>query len=185
MESGAPVYLTRELEGIESTYSFSGEADLVRVWPRGQSQIVVPAQREGEPAATPMPLLLDDGRVQIIAYTLRPIAGLAQPAQELTLYWQLLSPTDKVLKLSWRLLDANGIPYQWPDGRAAIEDRFPLHQVALTPAWLPGEVIQDAHTVEIPPSLPTGDQQAKSSTLLVIIYDSATTMEEGRIEIMF
>ena len=36
MARGLPIYLTRELAGIEATYSFSGEADLVRVWPRGQ-----------------------------------------------------------------------------------------------------------------------------------------------------
>jgi hypothetical protein len=128
---------------------------------------------------------LDDGHVQIEAYTLKPIAGLAQPAQELTLFWRVLSPTDKNLKLSLRLLDAAGTPYQWPDGRAATEDRFPLHQVALTPAWLPGELIQDVHTVQLPPTLQVDALQLKSSILLVIFYDSATSLEEGRIEILF
>jgi hypothetical protein len=170
--SGAPTFLTRELQGIESVYSFSGDADLVRVWPRGQSQ--------ASPPPPTSPLLLDDGRVQIEGYSLHPIAGLAQPAQELTLYWRVLSPTDKVLKLSLRLLDATGAPAMWPDGRAAVEDRFPLHQVALTPHWLPGELIQDVHTIRIPPSL-----QGKPATLIAIIYDEVTSMEERRIEIMF
>jgi hypothetical protein len=170
-EAAAPVFLTREVEGIESAYSFSGEAGLVRVWPRGQSQVALPSP------ATP-PLVLDGGRVQIEAYSLRPIPGLAQPAQELKLYWRLLSPTDKTLKVSLRLLDGTGAPLQWPDGRAAVEDRFPLQQVALTPDWLPGEVIQDVHTLQLPPSL-----EGEAATLLVIIYDSATTLEEGRIEI--
>lgn len=154
-----------------------------------------PVRGAGEPTTPLPPLLLGDGRVQIEAYTLRPIAGLAQPAQELTLYWRVLSPTDKVLKISFRLLDATGTPYSWPNGRAAIEDRFPLHQAALTPDWLPGEVIQDVHTVHLPPtlqadrvqnaSIPAGTPQAKLATLLVIIYDNATSLEEGRIEIMF
>lgn len=176
MDEGVPLYLTRELEGIAKTYSFSGDAELVRVWPRGEAQIAMP------PEATEVnsPLLLDSGRVQIEGYTLRPIKGVAQPAQELTLYWRLLSPTDKALKLSLRLLDATGNPYQWPDGRAAIEDRFPLHQLAFTPDWVPGELIQDVHTIWIPPSLQLG-----SATLLVIVYDSSTALEEGRIEIMF
>ena len=123
--------------------------------------------------------------MQIAGYTLHPLDGLAQPAQELTLDWRLLAPTDKVLKLSLRLLNAAGTPYQWPDGRATIEDRFPLHQVALTPDWLPGELIQDVHTVQLPPTLQADLLQMKSPTLLVIIYDNATTLEEGRIEIMF
>ena len=185
MARGAPLYLTREVEGIASQYSFSGDADLVRVWPRGQSHIVLPSLRAVEPSAPQSPLKLGDGRVQIEGYELRPIFGLAQPAQELTLYWRLLSPTDKTLKLSLRLLDATGSPYLWPDGRTAIEDRFPLHQVALTPDWQPGELIQDVHTVQLPPLLQAAMQQAKLSTLLVIIYDNATSLEEGRIEIMF
>jgi hypothetical protein len=127
-----------------------------------------------------LPLSLDNGRMQVEAYTLHPISGLAEVAQELTLYWRVLSPTDKVLKLSWRLLDAAGTPVAWPDGRPAVEDRFPLHQAALTPDWLPGELIQDVHTVQLPPIL-----QGQPATLLVIIYDSATALEEGRIEIMF
>ena len=204
-----PVYLTREVDGIATSYSFSGDADLVRVWPRGQSQTnlsmprTLPTREESlvaqkvEPIVLTPPLLLDDGRVQIEAYALRPIAGLAQPAQELTLYWRLQSPTAKVLKLSLRLLDETGTPYQWPadsthESRAAIEDRedrFPLHQVALTPSWLPGELIQDVHTVQLPLTLPLTSSQTESQTespiFLVIIYDSATALEEGRIEIKF
>jgi len=40
--AGAPTYLTRELNGIEDRYSFSGEGPLVRVWPRGQAQVGPP-----------------------------------------------------------------------------------------------------------------------------------------------
>jgi hypothetical protein len=198
---GLPVYLTRELEGIGDDYSYSGDADLVRVWPRGESQAVLPTADAtsadttsgGTTSELLPPLLLDNDRVQIEAYTVRPISGLAQPALELTLYWRVLSPTDKTLKLSLRLLDANGAPYEWvnnvwpaaataDDRRIAIEDRFPLRQVAYTPEWLPGELVQDVHTIPLPPLL---GMQARPATLLVIIYDNATAMEEGRIEIMF
>jgi hypothetical protein len=202
--SGAPLYLTREVEGISEAYSFSGEADLVRVWPRGESQVTLPTMNgpetgngetgNGESLGLASPLLLDNGRVQIEAYTLRPIAGLAQPAHELTLYWRVLSPTDKILKLSLRLLDSSGTPYEWPpedgqgadqEGRPAVEDRFPLRQVALTPSWLPGELVQDVHTIWLPPTLDPSRLHSESPTLLAIIYDSATALEEGRIEIMF
>jgi hypothetical protein len=185
MATGVPVYLTREVEGIEGEYSFSGDADLVRVWPRGESQITLP---NSEPGQSSFPLLLDNGNIQIEGCTLRPIEGLAQPAQELTLYWRALAPTAKVLKVSMRLLDESGTPYRWPDGREAVDDRYPLHQVALTPNWQPGELIQDVYTIQLPPDLLDDlrdDSQNKSPTLLVIIYDNATTLEEGRIETMF
>jgi hypothetical protein len=40
--AGHPTYLTRELAGIETRYSFSGAGPLVRVWPRGQAQVETP-----------------------------------------------------------------------------------------------------------------------------------------------
>jgi hypothetical protein len=185
MATGAPVYLTREVEGIENAYSFSGDTDLVRVWPRGESEINMP---DLETSQSQFPLLLDNGNIQIEGYSLRPVEGVAEPAQELTLYWRALTPTDKVLKVSLRILDQNGAPFQWPDGREAIEDRYPLHQVALTPNWQPSELIQDVYTLPLPPALQNESRdksQNKSPTLLVIIYDNATTLEESRIEIMF
>lgn len=192
--SGTPVYLTREVEGIADSYSFSGDATLVRVWPRGQSQTALSAGAEVVPGMEPIalnpPLLLDEGRVQIEAYSLRPLSGLAQPAQELTLFWRVNAPTDKVLKLSLRHQDSTGTPYEWPAdqtqaSRAAIEDHFPLRGVVPIPTWLPGELIQDVHTLQLPPTIPLVSLQAKSAILLVIIYDSATALEEGRIEIKF
>ncbi len=175
MQQNLPLYLTRELAGIETMYSFSGDANLVRVWPRGQSQVNLP-----DPQSPSLPLRIGDGELQIEGYSLRPIAGLAQPAQELTLYWRVLSPTEQVFKLSLRLQDAAGTPIVRSDGTLAVEDRFPLHQASLSSQWLPGELIQDVHTIPIPSSM-----QNKSATLLVIIYDSATSLEKGRIEIMF
>ena len=105
--AGVPVYLTREVEGIEDKYSFSGDADLIRVWPRGQSQITQTQTTgpDAEAGHDPLPLLLDNGNIQIEGFTLRPIDGLAQPAQELVLYWRTMAPTSKVLKVSLRLLD--------------------------------------------------------------------------------
>lgn len=187
MAEGVPLYLTRELEGISDLYTFSGEAGLIRVWPRGESQIDLPQAAATQPG---LPLLLDENRVQIEGYQLRPIEGLHEEALELTLYWRVLSPTDKTLKLSLRVVDAEGTPYQWPadpefEARPAVEDRFPLYQTAYTPSWLPGEMLKDVHTIYLPPTVETAKRQNGSSILLVIIYDSATALEEGRIEIMF
>src|SRR5690606_37857203 len=88
MAEGVPLYLTRELEGISDLYTFSGEAGLIRVWPRGESQIDLPQAAATQPG---LPLLLDENRVQIEGYQLRPIEGLHEEALELTLYWRVLS----------------------------------------------------------------------------------------------
>jgi hypothetical protein len=45
--------------------------------------------------------------------------------------------------------------------------------VALTPSWLPGEVVRDVYQIDLPPDGTDAD-------LLVIIYDAQTVVEVGR-----
>lgn len=172
-----PVYLTRELEETSRVYSFTGDAGLIRVWPRGHAQVA--------PLPPMPPILLDAGRVQIDGYALRPLDGLARPAQELTIHWRLREPTPRVLKLSLRLLGPDGAPYTWPNGAPAVADVFPLAQAATSPDWLPGELLQDVHTLWLPPAAQTARAQGTRVTLQVIIYDAATVEELHRIEIRF
>ena len=175
MATGVPVYLTRELSGIESRYSFSGAGPLVRVWPRGAAQV--------QPLPAMPPIVLGDGRVQIESYVLRRLTINTRPYVELTLHWRLLAPTEQVLKLSLRLLNADGTPVLDNSGAPIVADRFPLHQVALSPHWQPGELIQDVYYV----SLPEYADLASSSfhQWQGIIYDANSMSELGRIEFMF
>jgi hypothetical protein len=173
MAAGLPTYLTRELAGIETQYSFSGEGGLVRVWPRGAAQVALPAQ-----AAPGQPVPLLDGRLLLASFEAQTSPLTAQPWLALALDWEPQAPLDQVLKVSLRLLDSEGAPLRWPDGRPAVEDRFPLRQVALTPDWVPGERVRDLHFLPIPPA-----EQARLDRVQVIVYDSATVEEVGRVDV--
>jgi hypothetical protein len=164
-----PTYITRELAGIDTLFSFSGEGPLVRVWPRGQAQIEVPTH--------PLDTLMADDQLRLEGYDLNRVKLAKGEALELILYWRPLSTIAQVLKISLRLLDTDDNPVLWPDGRPAVEDRFPLRQVAYTPAWLPGELVRDVHYIPIPPDL-----AFQPYRLLVIAYDAQTTTEVGRWE---
>jgi hypothetical protein len=170
--AGVPVYLTREVAGIDARYSFSGEGALVRVWPRGQATV------EPLPATQVHSLL--DGALSITGYTARRTTVTTQPTVELLLDWRVHSPIDRVLKLSLRAHHPDGSPLLDDHGVPVVADLFPLRQVALTPTWPSDELIRDVHHLALPPAAAT-----LPLSLLVIIYDGETAQEVGRIEIMF
>lgn len=167
--AGAPVYLTRELEGIADLYSFTGAGPLVRVWPRGAAESDAPAHSLG--------LSLLDGAVSVTGYDLERLEWAGGPVLRLTLHWLPAAAIDRTLKVSLRLLQADGAPVLRPDGAPAVEDRFPLRQVAPSTAWPPGVAVADVHEIALPPALPAG------ARLQVILYDAATVEEVGRFEV--
>ncbi len=157
--AGLPLYLTQEVEGIGARYSFSGEGPLVRVWPRGAAQ-----------PGSPSILLAQDlagGSLRLLGYDLNVANQASGPALQLALYWQATEPLTRTLKLSFRLLNADGV-------QLGQEDRFPLRQVAMTSDWLPTEVVRDVH--DLP--LLTGTHR-----ILVIVYAAESVEEVGRVEI--
>ena len=95
----------------------------------------------------------------------------------LTLYWLPAAPITQTLKVSLRLVQPDGAPLHRPDGAPAVEDRFPLRQVAPTTAWLPGETVRDVHEIALPATIPAG------ARLQVIVYDADTLAEVGRFEV--
>lgn len=170
MAAGHPTYLTRELPGLEDRYSFSGEGALVRVWPIGTAQVAPPSY--------PLDRTMAAGALRLVGYDLRHPDLTAQPWLEVTLYWQPQARLESVLKVSFRQINTQGELITWPDGRAAVEDRFPIHQAALTSQWRVGQLIRDVHLLPIPPT------QAEGLThLQVIVYDSVTVAEIDRFEL--
>ncbi len=165
--TGAPTYVTRELPGIEETYSFGGEGALVRVYPRGAAAPAPPQQ--------PADLFFADGALKLTGYNLGLLAGSNGRTADLALYWQPQQPLTQTLKLSLRVVDGAGATLQLPSGAPAQQDLFPLRMVAPTSTWLPGEVTRDAYQIELPAS--TADAR-----ILAILYDSATLAEAGRWE---
>lgn len=167
LAAGAPAFLTRELEGIDGTYTFSGEGPLVRVWPRGQSTEHTPSVR------TDLPLL--DGQLLIEGYDLERLAWAGGPVVRATLYWRPLAVTARDLKVSLRVVDRAGEPLLLPGGAAAVSDAYPLRQVAPTSTWATGAQVRDVHEVRLPPD-------NADATVLMIIYDAETLVEMGRIQ---
>ena len=164
MATGHPVFLTRELTGIENEYSFTGAGPLVRVWPRGQAQ--------SGPPQVPVQVDFDEGHLRLTGYDLAIAQQAAGPTLDVALYWQAVVPLTRTLKLSLRLLG--------PDGETqASADEFPLRQAAPTGSWLPGEILRDEHTLPLPINQSTNQQL----TLLVIVYDADSVAEVGRWEV--
>lgn len=157
--AGTPLYLTQELAGIETRFSFSGEGPLVRVWPRNAA----PQDRPTIPAES----LLAQGALQFLGYDREVLAQAGGPALRMVFYWRPLQPLAHPLKLSMRMLDAGG-------AILAQEDRYPLRQVALTQTWPAGQIVRDVHDLPLP---------LQSQTLLVVVYNAETIEEVGRFEI--
>ncbi len=164
---GYPTFITRELSGSERAYSFSGAGTLVRVWPRGQAEVEKPAM--------PLDAELLGGRVRLEGYELRVVYMPGGPVLELTLGWLPSEPLHETLKVSLRLVDAEGAPVTDVQGRLVVEDRFPIRQAASSRDWLPGELVRDVHYLSMPPN--TGAVAA----LQVIVYDADTVAELARV----
>ncbi|MEM7532721.1 MAG: DUF2723 domain-containing protein, partial [Chloroflexota bacterium] len=163
--AGVPVYITREVEGIETRYSFSGAGPLVRVWPRGKAAI--------NPPIHSAQVMMVDNRLLLEWYNVHQLAQASGTALQIALYWRPLEPLDERLKVSLRLLGMDGQPLRHADGRPAIEDRFPLRLATYSDQWVTEELIRDVHVVPIPSAtMPT--------TLQVIVYNSETIQERGQ-----
>ena len=167
---GRPVYLTRELPGIETLYSFSGDGPLVRVWPRGAADV--------EPLPHPLDVELMDGRLRLQGYALRNMDVPGGSALELTLGWLPAAGIDRTVKVSLRLLDETGAPVLDADRNPVVEDRFPILQLAPSSAWPAGTLVRDVHILSVP-----GRRSAAPAALQVIVYDAHTVDELARFQL--
>ena len=165
---GVPTFMTRELPGIDNTYSFTGEGPLVRVWPRGQSR--------AQPPDNPLDMELENGGLRLQGYSTRVLSLPGGPVLELTLGWLPVTPIASDVKVSLRPLDASGVQVLDSSGVLAVIDEFPIRQVALSHTWLPGELVSDVHYVPL-------RGLADATLLLVIVYDAETVSELGRFEV--
>lgn len=171
MAAGVPVFLTRELPGIEKVYSFGGEGALVRVWPRGEAQSASPAHalsNEGR---------MLDGALSIVGYDLQPLADTGAPALELVLYWLPTAPIGQTLKLSLRVVDATGETLVLGEDALAQQDVYPLRLVAPTTSWLPGEIVRDVYQIPLPANM----EEQPGAQLVVVVYDANSVAEVGHL----
>lgn len=167
MAASATVYLTRELEGIDGVYSFTGEGPLVRVWPRGMVEERTPSHR--------VDLSLLDGRLLMEGYDLERLEWAGGPVVRVTLYWRPLEPIDRDLKISLRVVNEVGEPKALRSGLPAVTDAYPLRQIARTPSWEKNIQVRDVYETKLPDDL-------TDAAVLVIIYDADTLAEVGRLK---
>jgi hypothetical protein len=170
MADDVPVYLTRELPGIETTYSFGGDSALVRVFPRGQANAELP------PEATRLDAAMAGGALDLVAYSLEATPGTDGRQETLALYWRPNEPLTQTLKVSLRPLSADGAPYTLADGAPVQEDLYPLRLVAPTSTWLPGELVRDTYLLPV-------ESDAPFASLDLVLYDADTLAEAGRVQL--
>jgi len=162
LDEGRTVYLTRELAGAPARWSLSAVGPLIRVNP--------------EPVLEPpdMPFLAGSSIIPetaLYGYAVsRPPAHDSPPPLRLTLVWQVAVPLTRELKVSARLLSADGQP-------VAQADAVPVHFAYPTTAWRRGEFIADVYDLPLPITLEPGEY-----TPLIILYDPAQgAAEVGRL----
>jgi hypothetical protein len=161
LAEGRAAYLTRELAGAPERYSLTAEGPLVRVWPAGASQPAALAQAVDVPFGP---------SVRLVGYSLEPVPAQDATWLRLQLAWQVEAPVSEELKVSARLLYADGQV-------VASHDQVPVHWAYPTTAWRPGEIVVDAYDFALPPGSDAG-----SLTPLVILYRSADGSEVGRFQ---
>ncbi len=170
IEQGVPVYLTRELPGIEERYSFSADGPLVRVWPRGAADPGAPDHVLDE--------IFADGALRLTGYDATVLDQAGGPALALSLYWQPEEALTRNYKLSLRVTDEQGQPLIGANGEPIVADRFPLRQVAPSWSWLPGEVVRDVQLIDLP-----AQWVEQAEAVQVILYDAENVAEAGRWEL--
>jgi hypothetical protein len=165
-----PTYLTRELPGIETDYSFTGDGPLIRVWPRGESRTAS--------AVHSLDLTLVAGGLAVEGYDLTVLQQAGGPMLQVVYFWRPNRALDRPYKVSIRIQTVDGSPLLLADGLPAMLDAYPLRQAALTTHWLPGERISDVHYLALPSSGLEG-----AARLETIVYDAETVEEVGRWQI--
>ncbi len=106
-------------------------------------------------------------KLRLLGYDLAsgPRTGISvEPggALELTLYWKTLSRMERVYAVFNHMSGPDGTPLAQQDG-------WPQDGAYHTSQWLPGEVVEDHYTIQVPSDAPAGEYP-----LRVGMYDAAT-----------
>jgi hypothetical protein len=160
-----PVYLTRELPGAAQRWSLSAVGPLIRVDAQPVTAIPPAAIPVNLPAAPEIVL-----RGYEVAHV--PHTGPGPAPLRLTLYWQPFAPIAADLKVSARLMAADGTVL-------AVVDGAPVHFAYPTSAWRPGEIIGDGYDLPLPPDTAIGVY----TPLLIWYNPTENAAEVGRVEL--
>jgi 4-amino-4-deoxy-L-arabinose transferase-like glycosyltransferase len=147
LSTGRPVYLIKEMPGIEVK---------AEVEPAGSLWRVLGSAVTGEPAY-PRDSRWGDA-VILAGYDRLPRSPQPGEALEISLYWEALRPLDREVHTFVHLLDAEGQV-------VAKSDRQPGGVYYPTTVWRTGERLRDDHTLAVPVDAPEG-----AYSLLVGMY---------------
>jgi hypothetical protein len=136
LSTGRPVYLIKEMPGIEIKVDTEPEGG---VW-----RVLGPAA--GAEPAFPLDAALDDA-VALVGYDSSADASLSGDTMRISLYWEALHPLDTVYHSYVHLRDASG-------ETVAQSDQQPGGVYYPTTLWRPGERLRDDHPLQIPADAP-------------------------------
>ncbi len=159
LEIGDPVYITRPLPPVAARYALDAQGPLIRVVPKAHDPHVSPPHPH--PCACLPSVHLEGYNISHPPYH--------RPRVRVTLYWDVLEPPDRDLKVSARLLSEDGTVIQ------AVDD-VPVHNTYPTHFWSAGEQVVDVY--DIPELRP-------ASRLLVVLYDARTVQEVARVTLPY
>jgi hypothetical protein len=132
LSTGRPVYLVKEMPGVEVKVDLEVEAGLWRVL--GPAAV-------GEPECSLNTRLGDE--VVLACYDLSPDSPQPGEALQVSLYWEALRPLEREYHTFVHLLDAEG-------QKTAQSDRQPGGVYYPTTLWRTGERLRDDHVLNIP-----------------------------------
>ena len=147
LTTGRPIYLIKEMPGLEIKYQLEPFGPLVKV--------VGPAVTR--PPDHPQRVGLSP-EVLLIGYDQEPPSPRPGEVLRVTLYWQPQGELGGVYSTFVHLVDEE-------DQRVAGSDQQPGGAFYPTDLWQPGEVLRDEHALTVPPQTPPG-----SYRLLVGMY---------------
>jgi hypothetical protein len=138
LSTGRPVYLIKEMPGVEVKVEAEAEG---RLW-----RVLGPAV-DAEPA---FPLSIKfDGAIALTGYDRAPHSPRPGGTLQVNLYWEALQPLEANYHTFVHLLDAGG-------QAVAQSDQRPGGAYYPTSLWRPGETLRDEHLLSIPGDVPTG-----------------------------
>ncbi len=168
LTSWQPGQVRRAVYHLPTSPRFAGDSLEVRVAAAGQPDISVGQVRLQtrphvfEPPAIASPLNVAFGDPPLITLLGFDANAIDNTQHALILYWQANSDFDTSYTVFVQLLN--------PAGQVvAQQDSQPLGGAAPTTTWLPGEILSDPYTLNLPPELPPGDYR-----LIAGLYDPVT-----------
>jgi hypothetical protein len=171
LAQGRSVFVTRPLPGLAGDHSLSAVTGLIDVAGHWETLIRVdePSYKEPSPPRPSGEEVLPG--VRLLGYGVREHQEHWQAWARLRLWWQAPERVAGPLKISARLVDAQGQV-------VAVTDAEPVGGTYPATAWRPGEVVTDAYEIPLPSGLPPGEYLP-----VVILYHPGTGEERGRVEL--